>query len=366
MDYISERVAKKVLSLGAPYKNYKGGIGAVIAVYHKHFKPFKFIASYSYGNILHILGRYVVSIFQLLGTLITDREIKIVHIHSASRGSFLRKSFIFFISKTFGKKVVFHVHGAEFHLFYERSPFKRYIKYIINNADLVICLSKEWETYFSTNFKCRKLEILFNVIEEPPVHELDPNRDSRLHLLFLGRVGYRKGIFDLLDVLIEHKNLFQSHFKLSIGGDGEIERLQNIIKDNKLEDWVSYVGWVSADKKHQLLSACDVYVLPSYNEGLPISVLEAMSYGKPVISTNVGGIPQIVKPGVNGWVHEAGNKEQITHILNGLIGNEEQIRIYGNNSLDLVKPYLPAHVFSYLNTLYIDLINESTASKRPA
>lgn len=108
-------------------------------------------------------------------------------------------------------------------------------------------------------------------------------------------MGKRKGIYDILDVLSEHREEFLNKLEFLFGGDGDVEQVQAIIREQNLNNIAKYQGWVSGIKKERLLNQADAYILPSYNEGLPISVLEAMSYSLPIISTTVGGIPEILK-----------------------------------------------------------------------
>jgi glycosyltransferase involved in cell wall biosynthesis len=100
-----------------------------------------------------------------------------------------------------------------------------------------------------------------------------------------------------------------------------------------------------------------VYVLPSYNEGLPISILEAMSYGKPVISTSVGGIPEIVKPGYNGWLFKPGDHAALNLIMEEVLGNRERLKEYGNNSMKTTSNYTPKAVVKSLEKLYAKMLN---------
>ena len=93
--------------------------------------------------------------------------------------------------------------------------------------------------------------------------------------------------------------------------DGETERLLTYLADHKLETLVQFEGWVSGEKKHELLSSSDVYILPSYHEGLPISILEAMNYQLPVIATPVGGTAEAVQEGINGFLVTPGDKDAL-------------------------------------------------------
>ena len=272
----------------------------------------------------------------------------------------MRKSVMVLIGKIFGKKVILHIHGGGFHNFYKRARLmKPIIRWILEHADAVICLSEMWKNYYSNTFKLKRLVIINNVIESPltsPVSRLPSN--GSLKLLFLGHVTEKKGVFDLLKVLASGREDFRHKVKFTIGGIGEVERLEKAISDNQFHGDVSFAGWVNGTKKAELLNNCDVYVLPSYFEALPISILEAMSYGKPVISTNVGGIPEIVKPGFNGWLFQPGDHQALNNILVEAMENKELLKQYGNNSLSISKKYTPESVFQSLNDLYKQILNQ--------
>lgn len=343
---------QQVLYVGPDYRNHRGGIGAVLDVYAKYITPFKFIPTYPNGSFLKKVYTYLKALVLLVWKLATDREIKIVHIHVASKGSFMRKSVIVMISKLFGKKVIFHVHGAKFHIFYDEAGWLRgYIRFIIRRCDIIVCLSEQWKNYFESAFPGKKVRVINNVIDPPQIAAVPANHAGKVKFLFLGYIGKRKGVFDLIEVLKKHQSEFAGRYSLTVGGNGEVDQLKQVISDDQTGD-VQYAGWVKGEKKNELLKECDVYVLPSYNEGLPISVLEAMSYGKPIISTTVGGIPEIVKPGFNGWLLEPGDHKALSSIITEVLDQKEKLAQYGSNSLQLAKKYMPDSVLNSLDILY--------------
>lgn len=134
-----------------------------------------------------------------------------------------------------------------------------------------------------------------------------------------------------------------------------MEKAKEYIKQNKLENIAFYQGWISGKNKIELLNRADAYVLPSYNEGLPVSILESMSYHLPIISTNVGGIPEIVKDGVNGFIIEPGNKK-MKKAIDNLLFNRELREKMGAASADMVKDHLPDSVKKQLENLYLKLL----------
>ena len=132
---------RNVLFVG-PHYSLRGGMASVLRVYSQSIQPFNFLPGYLYKNPVLSIFYFFVSLIKLLWILVSNRQIKIVHIHTASRGSFLRKSKIVLLSKLFRKKTVLHIHGGEFKLFFNNAGFlKGYIKYILNSVDEVICLS---------------------------------------------------------------------------------------------------------------------------------------------------------------------------------------------------------------------------------
>ncbi|MFN8436183.1 MAG: glycosyltransferase family 4 protein [Cytophagales bacterium] len=359
---ISKNISEQVLTVGLQYVDHRGGIGGVIDTYHYNFESFKFVATYKpQKNKLAILPYFLQACFSLIKQLLTDKKIKIVHIHGAAKGSLVRKYIMFFIAKfIFRKTVIYHSHGSELKMFYDKSPniLKSWLKHFFNNVDVIICLSVQWEKFFNDNFSPKKIIILENIVDQQPSNSLKPKSDTLpLKILFLGAIGNRKGIFDLLETLKTHKNAWENNLKLTIGGNGEVEKLEKFITENQLEKMVSFAGWVTGNKKLELLNTHDIYVLPSYNEGLPLSILEAMSFGMPVISTNVGGIPEVVKTNRNGVLIHPGNTGEIALAIQMYLDDMHLIKTHGEQSLNIVEPFYSQNVIKKLNSIYKDILN---------
>jgi glycosyltransferase involved in cell wall biosynthesis len=360
---IPKHIAERVLTVGFEHKNHRGGIGGVIDTYTHYFDKFNFIATYpTHPNKWTLLFYFTRSYISLIYKILLDERLQVVHIHGAAKGSFYRKYIVFLTVKyLFRLKVIYHSHGSEFKLFYNSSrPFvRKMIHHFIENADSIICLSKQWEVFFLTNFKVKKLTVLGNVVE-PTLVDLNRSTPSNrpLRLLFLGLIGNRKGIFDLLDIIQDHKQLLTGRLQLTIGGNGETKRLQDFIQLHQLDGLVNYVGWVSGAQKHFWLQQSDAYILPSYNEGLPLSILEAMSYNLPIISTPVGGTSEIVQEGINGFLINPGDKDALIDRLLRFIQQPELLPMMGLASGNIIRQYLPEVIFPKLQELYESLLNE--------
>lgn len=355
---IPKNISNSILTIGPDYINHRGGIGAVLEVYSKYFENFKFLPSYKVSSSFFKIFFFCGSILKFVKILICDRHIKIIHIHGASRGSFVRKFICFVIAKCiFRKKIIYHIHGGEYHQFYSQSNtiIKKSIRMFINNSDCIVCLSEIWKSFFTSNFNPIKIEIVPNIIDYPV--EINLNKEySIINFLFLGKIGNGKGIFDLLDVISKNKEKYRGKIRLVIGGNGEVERLNHIIKQQQVDEFVEFIGWVTNEKKINCLRNAGIYILPSYNEGLPISILEAMSYGQAIIATNVGGIPEIVIPGRNGVLIEPGNLIEIENAIDFFIHNPEKIKSYGKESKHIVTKHLPDCVITQILAIYKSLL----------
>ena len=354
---IRKSLSRKVLMIGEYFKhNAPGGMAAVLASYNEYFDDMQFIPTWRNANLLVKLWYAFYSYVIFLWYMLFDKSIKIVHIQGAAFASFERNMFFVRVGKKFGKKVIMHMHCADFESYYNPSSHKQRIVDTINACDLYLVLSDSWKTYFeSIGVKSDIIKVLNNTITPPIVKEVNRSPDT-FNLLYLGVIGQRKGIYDILKALKDNLEKFETKVRLRVGGNQEEDKLMAYIKDNGLQNMVTFEGFVTGDKKIECLNWADVYILPSFNEGLPIGILEAMSYGHPIISTPVGGIPEVLKDGVNGGMVEPGNVEQIANAISTFVEHKELVKEYGKNSLVLVKPYLPESVFATLSNMYNHLI----------
>ena len=355
IDYLG----KQVLYV-APNIRWKGGISSVVMEYKKAIRTFQYQPSTTSEDIRITLISFPILVLQFCLKLATRRAIKIVHIHGASQGSFYRKYVLFLLAKyVFRKKVIYHIHGAMYHLFYENaSPFvQKRVQHFVNTTDALIVLSDWWKNYFEENFQPRIIRIVPNIVSATDPKDIAHVPSERIKFLFLGRIGERKGVYDLLEVMHQHQAELGNKYLLELGGDGETEKLQSLINQYHLEENVKFLGFVVGSRKEQLLRAADVYILPSYNEGLPISILEAMSFGLPIISTEVGGIPEVVLPYENGLLISAGDQSAIYESIKFFMDHPEKIESYGTRSYEIVSQrYFPRPVMSTLIKLYDDLL----------
>jgi glycosyltransferase involved in cell wall biosynthesis len=310
------------------------------------------------GGILRRLAAATKEYSRFLGMLLM-RRVSLVHCHAAMKGSFWRKSAFALTARLFGVPVIFHLHGSEMKTFVEKqySIFQILIAWILRKQSVVVVLSQSWMTYVSSISPKANIVILPNYVVLPHLNSVEAASSQSIELLFLGVIGIRKGVYDLLpafrDAVSQIPNLH-----LVIGGNGEEKRARELASDLGIDRSVDFAGWVSGDKKIDLLSKADIYVLPSYNEGLPVSLLEAMSWRMPVITTRVGGIPELVRDGEDGVLIEAGNQSELTDAILKLARNTELRYAMGQAARERVRcTFSRDAVLPKLESIYGSLIS---------
>lgn len=348
----------KVIMIG-PALDMKGGIASVskTLIESNDTDQFdvRYISSYVDGNKINKLAAAFIGIIKML-ILCIMTNIKIVHIHSASRGSFRRKFFYYLLAKIFNKKVIYHIHGGEFMLYYNEvnALEKKIITLLLTNVDKVIALSKKWKDDLQSISPEASIEIIHNPVKVSMFNR-GYEKEKSINILFMGKLGENKGVYDLLHVI---PNIIKKHENVYfyLYGDGEIERVKEIVNSNSLEKKVFVPGWVNTEQKIEYLNKGSIYILPSYNEGLPISILEAMASSLPIIATNVGGIPEIVEDNKNGYLISPGDINRLEESLLKLIESKELRQEFGNCGLKKSKKYFDVNIIAQkINHIY-DLI----------
>lgn len=357
---IGKKLSAKVLMAGNYYKHHHpGGISAVVQYWSQYIEDLQYYPTYKLTNVLDRIGWFVCSFWRLALRMKFDKKVKILHLHTAADGSFWRKSMLVKLGHRLGKKVVLHVHASRFKDFYNEASQKnkQRILQTLNSVDVLIVLSHSWKEWFvSLGIPEDKIVILHNITSYPTKIESAQVKDGKVHFLFMGEIGQRKGVFDILRALAKHRDELFGKVELRIGGNRHEEELKKAIADGKLQDVVKFEGWVGGEKKLQLLNWADVFILPSFNEGLPISILEAMSYRMPIISSPVGGIPEVVKDGVNGAIVTPGNDEEIFAAIKKYVDDRTLLSTHGEESFKVVQTYLPDYVMNHLKRIYEGLI----------
>jgi glycosyltransferase involved in cell wall biosynthesis len=280
----------------------------------------RYIATHRDGSSLRKLSLALGAYSRVAGSLIAGRA-PLIHVHLSSRASFWRKSVICLQALLMRRPYLIHMHGSEFMKFYEEESgrfTRRLIAFILRHAAVVLALSEQWRENLLRIAPDANVEVLPNAVPLPDLRERHENPQSP-SVLFLGRLGQRKGTFDLVKAFAVAANRYPQA-RLICAGDGQIDEIRALAAHLGIAERVTCPGWLSPEQGAEALRAATIFILPSYAEGLPMALLEAMSWGLPVITSPVGGIPQAIRDEENGLLVVPGNVEGLADALCRLLG----------------------------------------------
>ena len=166
------------------------------------------------------------------------------------------------------------------------------------------------------------------------------------YAFYLGRLSKEKGILNLIEAIGDIPNA-----KLLIAGDGpERERIEAYISEHKLDGRITLLGYQNQDSIHKYITNSRFVVIPSIcNENCPYSVLEAMEIGKPIVASRIGGIPELIADGENGYLYKADDINELKKKLTLLLDDDEKVNGFAQKSRELYESYYSPD--SYYNEL---------------
>ena len=244
----------------------------------------------------------------------------IIHVHTASRWSYRRFLPILFFAKLFKRKTVIHLHGGQFDQYFSQaSTVERFlIQYSFAIADKVVMLSSgalKKNSIFCDPQKAVVIPngLLFRNFKFENHHQ---NRRPPYMILFMGDITARN-LLKAVKILIEEN----PDITAVLCGQGELDKVKRILLETHLADFVRLPGWIDGTAKEDLFSHAFVFVLPSYFEILPVSIIEALAHGLPVVSTRIGGIPDAVTDGEQGFLIDPGDVGSLVNAIKTLIND---------------------------------------------
>jgi glycosyltransferase involved in cell wall biosynthesis len=258
------------------------------------------------GAQVGLLGRIIKSL--------SGGRNKITHIHTCSGFTFFRDCLHALVARGLGSEVVWHVHGARFDKFLAGlpGPGKRLARGMLTRSGGVIVLSNQWIRTLQGFAPQARWRAVPNGVAVPDV----PSPVERNHsLLFLGNLGQRKGASDLVEALIRARQKCPEVCGKLAGNEtapGERLKLSKRIRQSPHPEAVELIGIVKGQDKLERLEQAGLFCLPSYAEGLPMAMLEAMASGLGVIVTRVGAIPEVITDGVEGFLVDPGDVETLS------------------------------------------------------
>lgn len=369
----------RILQIG-PLPPPQGGIATYIKSLQDMFSLDKETEIYVYntskGNNINFFKKTIINVvkFILYPFVLLKHSPDIIHSHLATGKGFWQIIIYVFITRLIKPtkdrpKIIGHLHGGEFESYYNKSSvvIKKIYNYVLNNYfDILICLSKKWFTFYSMIVDKRRLIILNNFydIDRNLRKEdlINKNKKDRIDYLFLANLKSNKGINELICAFADAlKCSLNKNFYLHIIGNGEeYSKILKLVNNSILKKHVYIYGALSGEQKIKIMEVCDFYILPSYNEGLPISLLESMYMGLFPIVSNVGSIPEIIVNEHNGLIIEPGNVLDIMDKIiyaNEIYENDfdKYKNVIINNFLLVTNRYSKEKAYNKLKELYLSL-----------
>jgi glycosyltransferase involved in cell wall biosynthesis len=293
---------------------------------------------FDFEGIYKFLFKYLNFVF----ILIFRNPEKVYLLLSSGRIGFLRDSILILTSKILGKIIIVHYRGGNFNNFYlkQNKLFRKYILKVLKKIDGCIVQAEILKNIFNGLYPMEKIKVLYNGIKSSGLALGPPKifKDKKsFNLLYVGHISFSKGFFYLIKA---YKEIFKK-YNLSLYFAGSL-RFKNersdtqkeflsgnaleFYKNNKdsitktIDEFVEntekynakYLGIIHNNEKINAFNSSDLFILPSFTEGFSYSVLEAMTFGLPVIVTKVGALPEIIKDEVNGFLIEEPDDELIS------------------------------------------------------
>lgn len=247
---------------------------------------------------------------------------------------------ILLVCKMVKAKLIGELAGRNFY-FLEKSGFRRVIgRYLLKRFNSIRVLGNSVKKTLE-NSGLQKTVVIDNGIELSnevvrTVKSRKPN-DAPLELLFIGALNKNKGIYVLLEII---KKLSETKISIhaNIVGEWSSEmdkaNTMKFIRENELADYLTFHGLLLTHDKWRLLSKSDIFVFPSFNEGQPLVLIEAMAFGMPIVSSTVGAIPDTIENGVNGFMIEEHDANQYFKKIVELSQNVELYERISNKNIE--------------------------------
>jgi len=305
------------------------------------------------------IGRYFKIVFKLIKYLLGFKPETVYLAITAKGVGFYKDLPLALLVKLFGKKLVLHYHNKGVSN-YQHKLLDNLFYYILFKNSKVILLS---ERLYKDVSKYVKEENVFFCPNGIPVinpeEKISSKKNSVPKLFFLSNLIEAKGVYVLLDALKILNDCGVEFDCNLVGGEGDISlmKLNKKINDLKLQNCVAYLGKKYNDDKYEIFQSSDIFLFPTFyhNECFPLVLLEAMMFGLPVISTNEGGITDIVKNGETGFIVDKQNQEKLAEKIKHLIDNPEKASLIGEKGR---KHFLEKYTLEVFERRIVHILNQ--------
>lgn len=259
--------------------------------------------------------------------LVLTGQVDVLHVHLGHGGSVARKALPLWAARIRGVPALIHAHSFDFAGWYRQRPtaVRRAVRWALC-ADRWIILGRGLADEYAA---CLQLDPNRIVVLQNPVRIPDQPAVSEagtVSVASLGRLGRRKGTYDIIEAAATLAPDVRALLHIHLAGDGEVEQARAAVASNGVADAITVHGWLDAAAGAQLLRSADIFVLPSYAEGLPMALLEAMAAGVAVITSPVGSIAEVVRNNENGILVAPGDIDALSAAITRLSTDQQARR----------------------------------------
>ena len=302
-----------------------GGMWSVAETYIKNETynkriNLKYVAT-STGGSKFRRTRKMLSGYMKIIVCMTRKDVDIVHIHMAEKGSVYRKGLVIKLAKLFKIKTVVQMHAGPIMSWYNTlgDKQKKKVKLILNSPDRLLALGDYWKEQLCEIVPDNKINVLYN--------GTDCSADNRYnsggnYITFMGMITKRKGAYDLIDAIKLIDKDLPPKIKIVLCGFDEENQAQEYAKGLNLAHEMVFPGWIDKEKKNEILQNTCISVLPSYFEGLSMTVIESIAFGIPIVTTNISTMSEIVGDSIH--LVNPGDINDLSETIKGLVSNKSK------------------------------------------
>lgn len=268
-----------------------------------------------------------------------------VHIHMSENASVYRTAILIRWLKTHScSRVIVQSHGSSVQRFFARCslPIRQFLLNSLGAADLIVVLTPGWECWWKQILPNMRYAVVPNAVSLPEANSLSKQNNykstNKLDVLFMGYLGERKGTYLLISAIPEVLSKCPGT-KFVFAGDGEVEQCAAYARELGVSANCDFVGWADPEVKDSLLRKASMLVLPSKEESFGIALLEAMSYGLPVVCSNGGFMHEVVDDGIDGIVFPTGDKKALAAAIGALLEDSENSQAMGRRGRSKVEQF---------------------------
>lgn len=254
----------------------------------------------------------------------------IVHFHSVPGTGLIIQLPQLLIAKLYRKKVIVEIHvGNQLN----NHTNDKFFKWWLQKADRILLLAYKWEKLFKSKYADinTPTDVLYNACES--ISGVSRNEKIKL-ILFAGFMNDNKAPHLLLKAWKMIKDKYPD-WHVTLMGDGDVERFKKMAIDLDLGDSVDFPGYVVGEQRENIMRTASIFCMCSYEEGFPMVVLESWTRNVAVVTTPVGGLPDVIVDGNNCLVFPFGDSEKLSECLEKLIGDEYLRWLIGSNGCTL-------------------------------